>query len=419
MSAEPVVRRRHVFYVEGYDPQGAKGYYRLFERECKRFVTTWPVTCRVGELVLDSDDVAHWDLSTSGPNWQVETRYEFLRMERLIRGNMGEPLRRQIPRALAWMAGDVASGALLRIFRASWRFGLHIVYPQLMLIAWILVAAAGGAIAANVAGDLAGLPAVVAVLLGLAAALAVFLALRPIADRMRVLQITNGWPYLREFSRGMAGGYDHFVELYAARIVAAAQAGEADEIIIVGHSAGGVTSVAIAARALALDPDLGRRGPAVSLMTVGSLMPAFAMHPQAERLRAAVRRLAVDPHLTWIDCQAHKDVMNFFNFDPVAGVGVDAGPQRRNPIVWAVRLRDMIGPAFYDKMRFNLLRIHYQFIMANDLRAHYDYFLVVCGPVPVVKRAQASREELRAFAADAAYAPRQAARELTSPVPGE
>ena len=26
------IRRRRVIYVEGYDPQGAKGYYRLFDR---------------------------------------------------------------------------------------------------------------------------------------------------------------------------------------------------------------------------------------------------------------------------------------------------------------------------------------------------------------------------------------------------
>ena len=31
------VRRRHVFYVCGFDPQGATGYYRLFKRELERF----------------------------------------------------------------------------------------------------------------------------------------------------------------------------------------------------------------------------------------------------------------------------------------------------------------------------------------------------------------------------------------------
>ena len=27
--------------------------------------------------------------------------------------------------------------------------------------------------------------------------------------------------------------------------------------------------------------------------------------------------------------------------------------------------------------------MHYQFIMANDMRAPYDYMMLVCGPVPV------------------------------------
>jgi len=39
-----LIRRRHVFYVEGYDPQGAEGYYKLFERSWKRFLTIWPLT---------------------------------------------------------------------------------------------------------------------------------------------------------------------------------------------------------------------------------------------------------------------------------------------------------------------------------------------------------------------------------------
>ena len=38
-----VIRRRHVIYVEGYDPQGAKGYYRLFDRSWARFLKVWPL----------------------------------------------------------------------------------------------------------------------------------------------------------------------------------------------------------------------------------------------------------------------------------------------------------------------------------------------------------------------------------------
>ena len=90
-----MIRRRHVIYVEGYDPQGAEGYHNLFQRSWKRFMKIWPVQAQVGELHIDSDDFAHWDIETSGPNWQVSTRYEFVRQEQMIRANMAEPLWRR------------------------------------------------------------------------------------------------------------------------------------------------------------------------------------------------------------------------------------------------------------------------------------------------------------------------------------
>ena len=41
--------------------------------------------------------------------------------------------------------------------------------------------------------------------------------------------------------------------------------------------------------------------------------------------------LAIEPSIDWIDCQARKDVMNFYQFDPIASHGIDVGAARRNP----------------------------------------------------------------------------------------
>jgi hypothetical protein len=392
-----------VFYVEGYDPQGAAGYYRMFRREWKRFVDTWRVASRLGELEIDSDDLAHWNVDTAGPNWRVETRYEFLRMEAFIGGCMTQPLVRQIPRALRWMASDLACGVLFRIFRAAWRFGLHLILPQVLLLSWILMSLGGGSVTGFAAARWAGVPVAAAVILGVAAGVAIFAALKPLADRWFVIQVTNGWPYLREFARGASSGFDRSVEVLADRLVAAARASVADELLVVSHSAGCVVSPAIIARALERDPDLGRRGPKITLMTVGSLMPAFALHPAAARLRAAIRRIAVEPAVLWVDCQARKDVMNFWDFDPVAGVGIEVGAERRNPTVWIVRLRDMLSDAVYQRLRFSYFRMHYQFVMGNDRRAAYDYFLLVCGPAPVAAWAKGPDQTFHEFSADAAY----------------
>jgi hypothetical protein len=379
-----VIRRRHVFYVEGYDPRGAEGYHRLFTRELARFTKTWGIEAELSELVVDSDDIAHWTVATKAPNWQTFTRYEFVRFEHVVTAAAQRPMVRQIPRTLHWMFDDVASGALWRTVRAAWRFALHLMVLEAPLVGWLaltLIAGGGAGIAvARATGS-----AATGLLIAGAVWAALFALLRPLADRSVLLQVANGWPIMRDFARGRPSGYDRPVEAFAQRLAAAARAGEADEILIIGHSAGGLTAPIVTTRALDLDPDLGRHGPRVTLVTVGSLLPAFALHPAAERMRAAVRRLAVEPNVRWVDCQARKDIMNFWDFDPVAGVGVDVPGARANPMVWPVRLRDMLTDAAYDRVRGSQFRMHYQYVMANDRRAPYDYFMLVCGPVPATE----------------------------------
>ena len=139
-----VIGRRHVFYVEGYDPRGAEGYYDIFRRSWKRCRGAWHFEGKLGELELDSDLIAHWDVEAAGPNWQVATRYEFLRLEAVIRANMAEPMWRQLPRAIAWALDDLITGTVVRIFRAAWRFELHLLYFQMLLWLWLGLSLAGG-----------------------------------------------------------------------------------------------------------------------------------------------------------------------------------------------------------------------------------------------------------------------------------
>jgi hypothetical protein len=395
------IRRRHVIYVEGYDPQGAEGYYGLFERAFKRFLKIWPLSAKLGPLTLDSQDFAHWDIDAAGPNWQVATRYDFLRQEHIIRANMAQPLLRQVPRALGWALDYLVTGALFRVLRACWEFGAALIHFQMLLLWWLALAAAGGWLAAYAAAHYVGLPGVADILIGLVAALAIFLALRPLANRLFVIQINSHWPYLCAFARGEATCFDAPIEACAQRVVAAVRANDADEIIVIGHSGGGALAPAVIVRALELDPEVGWRGPPLVLLTLGSIAPGAALHPNATKLRAVFARLAIEPSVLWIDSQSRKDVLNFWDFDPVDGIGVHVGDARCNPLLWKVRFRDMLSPELYKRIRLNFFRLHYQFIMANDQRAPYDYFMLVCGPLPVARWAKDPSAVLATFAADA------------------
>jgi hypothetical protein len=389
-----LVKRRHVFYVGGYDAQGAEGYYRLFVRESKRFLKVWPIEVHVGDLKIDSDDLAYWNIEAAGPNWQVAIRYEFLRLEHFLRANLAQPLTRQLARAAWWAVDDLITGALWRISRSSWRFALHLAYLQLMLVLWIAMAVAGGSLAAVLTMRFVNLPTPITAVIALVAGVAIFLLLRPLADRWFILQVANCWPHIREFARGKATGYDRPIDILAVRIVAAASANEADELVVIGHSSGGAIGAAVVARALELDPDLFRHHPRLVLMTLGSLLPALTLHPAADRLRGAVRRLAMERSLVWVDCQSRKDWLNFWGVDPLEASGVELGQRRCSLRIWQVRFRDMLSPDSIRRMQWNLLRMHYQFIMANEARSPYDFFMLVCGPASVTDWASAGRDIL-------------------------
>ena len=124
------------------------------------------------------------------------------------------------------------------------------------------------------------------------------------------------------------------------------------------------------------------------------------------RCTAIVERVAVEPSVRWIDAQSRKDVLNFYDFDPVDGIGVDAGPAplQSADLEGAVP-RDAVAGALQAHPRANFFRMHYQFIMANDRRAPYDYFMLACGPVPVEEWATRGNEVVAAFGPDADYKP--------------
>lgn len=392
------VRSRHVIYLSGYDPRGAQGYYDMVRRTGERSQRLWPVSVALTPLDIESDDFATWQLDARGADWQTTTHYDFVRVERFIRADMAGGTATQMRRGLTWLADDVASGAMFRIFRASWRFGLHLLCFQLLVLAWIAVAAAVGALVGHAAGTYLGWPVWAAVVTSLVAAIVVIFALRPLADRWRVVQITNSWTDSRLFGRGRPSWLDTVVEATARRVIAVARSSEAEELVVVGHSSGCVLASAAMARALELDRELGRSGPRLILLTLGSVMPAVALHPAAQRMRDIVGRLATADNLAWVDCQSRKDVMCFADFDPVAGIGVDVGGRRRNPMLWRISFRDLIAPENYNRFRSNFFRVHYQYIMGAERRGPYDYTLVVGGPAPIADWPEHAQELMTAFA---------------------
>ncbi len=383
-----VITRRHIFYVAGNDPRGVDSYYKLFQRELLRFNKISSVETTVSDLHVEADKPnAHWSVTAQNEQWRVTTTYDFLRWDDLIAANMKRPMWRRYLHAFACFFKNLANGTIARIFRASWQYGLVYIYPTVGLLLTLVVPLTLGWGAARLASDLAGATAWWPVIAGcIAAAVSFPIALR-IANKGFVTQLTEARLWFDDWAYRRRPDYIERTDTFARQIIAKTRAGNVDEVLVIGHSGGGAVALLIVARALEIDPTFALAVPHAALATLGSLLPIAALHRHADQTREAIRRVASEPSVTWVDIQARQDPMNFYRFDPIRDVGLNVD-QQCNPMIWRFSMKDVVFPDQYRRLRWNFFRMHFQFIMANDRQARYDYFSMVCGPTSLAARAK-------------------------------
>jgi hypothetical protein len=395
------VKRRLLIYVQGYDPRGLAEYYRMFRREYRRTCELYGLSGKVSRAENDPERfITTWNVTTRGDGWQVATRYMFLRWEDIIRKDFARPAWWKIVNMYRVYALSLMSGVVTRIVKAHWRFGLFTLYPLALMTLWLLLGAVAGVLAVKLLLML-GAPPVVARFVGIITGIGSFGSLLWLTEaKTYLLYLCDDSASTYQFAHRQRPDWEQRMETFAGYVVDAVRQSDADEVVIVGHSSGSFLAIDVLDRGLARDPALGRHGPKVALLTVGANLPIVGFHTKAQWFRDWLRRLAVEPHIAWVDYQSRHDIMNFWPFDPIAGHGIALGPERRNPLVVAVSFRDLWIPAEFNRKRWSFFRAHFQFLHANDRPgAAYDYYMICCGPFDLSTRATQPAEVVAATAA--------------------
>ena len=388
---DPIIQKRRVFHVAGYDPAPPSAVKRRFVRELKRFEETWSIKASVPEN--NADDA--WQIAAVGPNWRTDTRYSRVRWDDIIQEIGHRPVWQRIPQGLLAFA-DFIVNALPKYLVANWRYALFFLYPLVMFVVLVALAVAAGLLAAALTDS---------PLVGLVAGAVAFALLWQWPGRRLYLHLLfDDWIFSRGYTRHGHPALETKLDR-AAQEVADAARSDADEIVVVGHSLGAVLAIAILDRALRIEPMLGQKGPRIALISVGSSILKIGLHSAAGRFRAAAERVASSPGIFWGDYQAISDVMNFYKRDPLTAMGL---PTRDVPLVRMVRIRHMLDPAIYRRIRYHPLRMHLQFVSGNNLRHAYDYFMLTCGPLSVERQVRHDGA-LSAIGADGALLERPAA----------
>lgn len=385
MTSPAPVHRRAVFYVPGYDPRRPRVYHALFAEELAAAARLRGYEARAGALDETDPLAPAFAMDAQIEGVATRARVAILRWDDVARPAFKAPLVRRLPKLLAIGLDLARRGVLRRLGRLDWQFAAFVAYPYVMTVLIALAILALAVFAGAAAGSVSPLLAPAAALATLLAGW--FVALR-IERPLYLRYLLEDWLLSFAHERGETDVLAQRVEAFAARIVAAARAqGEerVDEILLVGHSSGAFLAPETLAAALRADPDLPRQGPAIALLTIGTVAPLMLVDAPGSRYEAALRRLAHEPGIVWHELQSRHDAMNACPVDPAALAGL---PDARWPLVMRLSMPQLVRPGQLGLFRERLFffRTHFRFLKANERPVDYDFYGMLVGPKRLAER---------------------------------
>ena len=391
------VSRRRVFYIPGYDPHPPRRYRELYRTESRKQAE---ISGYEIDQKSESGDTG-WRVRATVDGARTISKVDVLVWHDLVRGSMRAGIGGTYYALLRTCWIYLSTGTFRRL---SWLAKGPVVaalYPVVMLIAQLVIALV---VASTVAGF---------------AVWATYLAGQSVAGFVGQTVETGGWlwtlvgagvfwalflpltlgllrwfksidnktyaHYLMQdyaFSASRRGAYPDEVEArlheFRHRIEAALRE-EIDEVLIVGHSSGAHMAVSIAADIIRLDR-VSQDGPALSVLTLGQVIPMVSFLPDAKRLRRDLRLLSASQEITWVDVSAPSDGCCFALTDPVSVSGVSPGKTQQWPLILSAAFSQTLSPARFNALKWRFFRLHFQYICAFDRPGDYDYFKITAGP---------------------------------------
>ncbi|MGI1661435.1 hypothetical protein ACRDNQ_04265 [Palleronia sp. KMU-117] len=372
------VMKRRVFYLPGYDPIHPRRYRELYRSEGGKQAKISGY--RIAQKAAQGDRFGWMVRGQTGRDVTV-AKIEVLLWSDIVRSSMDTGVLGTYLALVRTVWIYLSTGAFRRLTLLGRGPVLAALYPVVALLVQLAVAlglawAAGALVSRFVypgAGWIVALPLVVLILRGF----------RRVDRRLFAYYLMHDFAY----SARLRGAYPPELEARMKQFgtaIAAALASDADEVLVVGHSSGAHLAVSILADLIRAGR-VPANGPALSLLTLGEVIPMLSFLPDAHRLRRDLHFLSLRDELTWVDITAPGDPCSFALCDPVAVSGV-AEPDRRWPLVLSAAFSQTLSDEAQEAMRWRFFRRHFQYLCAFDRPKDYDYFQITAGPLTLAER---------------------------------
>jgi hypothetical protein len=363
--------------MSGFDPRGVAAYHRLYSEESAKQAHLMEWDIRVGPRKRISTLSSEWKVERRDGESVTTTTFEFLHWDDIVRRHWHEGfLRLWLLACKTYWRGTVTTGILFKLFRtAKWPFVTGIA-PAIVFFVMPLLAVAAGWWTYELVDRIPASPWM-ATVSGAASFLAICGLALWLNRELNLSWLLRSYAFTAEYGLGKVPELDVRILQFTDRVAGYLETSTDDEVLIVGHSSGANMAVSLLARLLRSKPAAASRVSAWALLTLGSSIPMQGLLAQEEEFRSELVFLNKFDGLPWVDVSASEDVASFAALNPVHASGVACGvTDARRPRVLSGEFKKILTAKTYDRATWNLFRMHFQYLMAQELPHENDYFSI-------------------------------------------
>lgn len=379
-AARQSVRKRHVFYIPGYDPFPPRRYRELYR--CESTDQAKISGYKIRQRPRKGDGPYGWIVTSEIEGLTTEADITILEWSDIVKDSMQAGIAATYLLLLktAWVY--LSTGVLFRLFRLRAGPGIAAMYPVVMLLGQLAIALLAAAL---VGWGLSWLvPAGVGYVLGLGVVWPILHLFRRIDGKFFVHYLLLDFAFTAKHKGRNPPELEARLNEFARLIGATLADPELDEVLVVGHSSGVHLGVSVLARVIRAGQVQGRAK--LAFLSLGHAVPMQSYLPQAQALREDLRYLSQREELFWLDVTAPGDGCSYALCDPVSSSGAAPREGKLWPIVISAAFTQSLSPEMYRKYKRRYFRLHFQYLCAFDRPRDYDYFLITAGPLAMEDR---------------------------------
>lgn len=367
---------RRVYYISGFDPRGARFYHRLFREESKKSTVLSGASIQTGKRKVLDHDITQWQVDSTWCKDTYKIDYRFMTWDDVMKSYWISNVWMLILKSIPMYFNHIRIRLFPKFKKAGRGPYFCSIYPLVFCSLSLLISASVGLLIYMLMFWLLGQVLLAAILSFAAAYFLIQYAMR-LGENLSVWWILQTYYFISQWSEKPLPELQSKMQQFAERIIQDQSENPVDHIVLVGHCVGSMLAVEVTSKILNLKHD-NLKGK-FSVLTLGQCIPYLSYAPKAIHFRQALQKFANNKVFPWFDMGAIADPLCFQQVNPAMAEGITQ-VDKTIPFRFTVRPYKMFTAEKYKALKKNKLHMHFQYLMAADIKTDFDYFEIVTGP---------------------------------------